>query len=160
MTLNYYLHINNGKIDGIGNTKVVKEGWENVEITKEQWDIYEEKGSNYFLYINGEIVLNPDYEEEQRQKEQERINQLTMTALDFINFLKQSGLTDEMIEVYLNNNLNIKHQLQFCQNVYCGVAKQIFTEPITIGNVTITADMVESAFRVKHGELPDKEIVE
>lgn len=80
---------------------------------------------------------------------QEEIDQLTMTALDFVNFLKLAGLTDEQIELYLNTHLNVKHQLQFCQNVYCGVAKALM--PISYEGITITAEMVEQAFRTKHG---------
>ena len=79
----------------------------------------------------------------------EEINNLTITALDFINFLKQAGLTDIQIEEYLNANISIKHQLQFCQNVYCGVAKALM--PITFEGITITAEMVEHAFKIKNG---------
>lgn len=84
------------------------------------------------------------------ETEEDRINHLTMTALDFINVLKSVGATDEAIEEYLNANLNIKHQLEFCQNVYCGVAKSLM--PITFNGITITAEMVENAFKAKHGE--------
>ena len=80
---------------------------------------------------------------------QEEIDNLKMTALDFINFLKQAGLTDIQIEEYLNANISIKHQLQFCQNVYCGVAKALM--PITFEGITITAEMVEHAFKIKNG---------
>lgn len=79
----------------------------------------------------------------------EDINNLTMTALDFINFLKTAGLTDLQIDDYLNSNIAIKHQLQFCQSVWCGVAKSLM--PITFEGVTITADMVEQAFKDKAG---------
>ena len=84
-------------------------------------------------------------------EEQKRVDNLTMTALDFINTIKQLGLTDEQVETYLNNNLAIKHQLQFCQNVYCGVAKSLM--PIEFDNLTITAEMVETVFKLKHNEL-------
>lgn len=77
------------------------------------------------------------------------VDTLTMTALDFINFLKQAGLTDLQIEQYLNANITVKHQLQFCQNVYCGVAKALM--PITYEGITITAEMVEHAFKIKNG---------
>jgi hypothetical protein len=88
--------------------------------------------------------------EEKRKREEERINNLTMTALDFVNFLKLAGLTDQNIEDYLNANLEVKHQLQFCQNVYCGVAKALM--PITYEGITITAEMVERAFIEKNKE--------
>lgn len=89
-------------------------------------------------------------EEEKQEQEQERINMLTMTALDFINFLQQAGLTLEQINSYLEYNLYVKMQLMYCQNVYCGVVKELM--PITVGDITITSDMVEIAFRIKNGE--------
>ena len=73
-----------------------------------------------------------------------------MTALDFIGVLQGFGLTLEQINAYLESNLAVKMQLTYCQNVYCGVVKQLM--PITVGDVTITTDMIEIAFRVKHGE--------
>ena len=106
-------------------------------------------------YINGKIVNNKEqYDIEQKKKEEDAINNLTMTALDFINFLVSSGLTHEQIEAFLNENLEVKHQLQYCQSVYCGVVKQLLVEPIKIGEVTITADLAENAFRLKAGLLP------
>ena len=121
----------------------ISEGF--IEISE---DIYND--SDMYIWQDGELVVNPNYEAEQAAKEEERVNKLTMTALDFINVLKSAGFTDEQIESYLSSNLSVKHQLQFCQNVYCGVAKALM--PITVGDITITADMVEIAFRLKNGE--------
>lgn len=100
------------------------------------------------------IVYDETQEEaEQRiaQKEAERIGNLTMTALDFITFLRQCGLTLEQIRAYLDANIELDTQLKYCQNVYCRVARSVM--PITVGNITITADMVENAFKVKNGEV-------
>lgn len=85
--------------------------------------------------------------EEKEQMEQERINNLTMTALDFIGVLQSFGLTLEQINTYLENNLPVKMQLTYCQNVYCGVAKSFM--PIEYEGITITAQMVEDAFKAK-----------
>ena len=81
------------------------------------------------------------------EMEQERINNLTMTALDFIGVLQGFGLTLEQINTYLENNLPVKMQLTYCQNVYCGVAKALM--PIEYEGITITAQMVEDAFKAK-----------
>lgn len=144
--MTYYATIINNELNGKGQCPASGEGIQCIEITEEIYNDFER-----YMWDGNAIILNPNYEQEQAQKEQERINNLTMTALDFINFLKQAGLTDEMIEAYLNANLNVKHQLQFCQNVYCGVAKALM--PVTVGNITITANMVETAFRIKNGEV-------
>ena len=61
-------------------------------------------------------VINPNYEQEKAEKEQERINNLTMTPLDFIGVLQTFGLTLEQINTYLENNLAVKMQLTYYQN--------------------------------------------
>jgi len=86
-------------------------------------------------------------EEELAERHQEWVNNLTMTALDFIGVLEHFGLDyATQIKPFLEAQPELDKQLKYCQNVWCGVAKQIFTEPITIGGVTITSEMVEQAF--------------
>lgn len=79
----------------------------------------------------------------------EYINNLTMTALDFINVLQSLGLTLAQINNFLESNLEIKMQLTYCNHVYCGVVKSFL--PITVEGVTITEQMVEQAFRDING---------
>jgi len=75
------------------------------------------------------------------------IDNLTMTALDFIKVLEAFGITRQEIHTYLDANPYIKDELTYCQNVYCGVVKQFC--PATIGTTTVTTQMVENAFRAK-----------
>lgn len=94
--------------------------------------------------VNGKYVT----EQEAEQIEQDKINMLTMTALDFIGVLKSAGLTSQQIEDYLNTHLDVKHQLQYCQNVFCGVVRQLV--PLEVDGITITDEMVVTAFKAKH----------
>ena len=143
-----YIFIENNKIIGCGQCKCIGEEVQNIEVTEDVYNSYAEDTDRY-IWNGTEIVENPDYEEIKRKEKQAVIDNLTMTALDFITFLKQAGITDAQIEAYLNANLSVKHQLQFCQNVYCGVAKALM--PISVGDITITAEMVETAFKLKNG---------
>lgn len=154
--MQYYAQINSKNIlvdidqsnlteDEYGSSDV-----QNIEVSEEIYNNAQQYGSNYYIYSNGQIILNPNYEQEQAQKEAERIGNLTMTALDFITFLRQCGLTLEQIKAYLDSNIELDTQLKYCQNVYCKVARSVM--PITVGNITITAEMVETAFKVKNGE--------
>lgn len=94
----------------------------------------------------------PHYTPEQAaQIEQEMINDLTMTPLDFIGVLMNFGLTLAQINAFLESNLEIKTQLTYCNNVYCGVVKQFL--PMTVEGVEITERMVEVAFKLKNGVL-------
>lgn len=106
--------------------------------------IVEETDKEYEMY-NGEYHTA----EEIAQMEQERVNNLTMTPLDFIKVLQSLGLTLEQINVFLDSNIEIKTQLLYCNHVYCGVVKQFL--PITINNIEITSAMVEAAFIQKNG---------
>ena len=91
-----------------------------------------------------EVILHVETEEERQQ----RIAKLTMTPLDFINFLVSCGLTLEQINYYLETHLDVKMQLTYCSNVYCGVACALM--PVTIGDITITEEDVISAFIKKN----------
>ena len=87
--------------------------------------------------------------EELAQEEQNRINHLTCTALDLITFIKSLGLTDEQILAYLQANPSLQLQLTLCQNVFCGVVRQLC--PLKISDtVTLTDEMVVSFFKKKH----------
>ena len=118
-----------------------KEELENNKFIK--FDSIKETDLELVLY-NGRYLTKAEIQAEK----QKRINMLTMTSLDFINLVKSLGVTDEEIEEFLNTHIDLKHQLQFCQNVYCGVAKS-FT-PVTVGEATITSEMVEQAFIRKY----------
>lgn len=123
----------------------------NIEVSEEVYNNARQYGNDYYIYSNGEIIPDPDYEQKQAQKEAERVGNLTMTALDFITFLRRSGLSLEAIRAYLDSNIELDTQLKYCQNVYCKVAKSVM--PITLGDITITAEMVEQAFKLKNGEI-------
>ena len=112
-----------------------------------QFMVYDtiEETSEKLQLVNGKYIT----EQEAKQIEQDKINMLTMTALDFIGVLKSAGLTSQQIEDYLNANLEIKHQLQYCEKVYCGVVRQLV--PLEVEGITITDEMVVAAFKAKHG---------
>ena len=93
-----------------------------------------------YQFYNGEYLT----QNEIQAREQEKINNLTMTPLDFIGVLQSLGLSLEQINTFLENNLNIKMQLTYCNSVYCGVVKSFL--PITIEGVEITPEMAEAAF--------------
>ena len=117
----------------------------------------EEEISGYFAgthqIIDGvltDISETAEYIARQEQKEQKRIASMTMTALDFIQVLKNAGLTSKQIKEYLDVNIELDMQLKYCQNVYCGVVCQLC--PLTIEGVTITQEMVIKAFKIKNNE--------
>lgn len=120
-----------------------------------------ESDSDFYIIEDGALVVNPNYEQIKTQKEAERVAKLTMTALDFIGVLQQSGLTLVQINAYLESHLDLKMQLTYCQNVYCGVVQQLC--PLSLETedgttVTITKQGVINAFKAKHGELTTQQV--
>lgn len=106
--------------------------------------VIEETNVNYVL-CNGSY-LTP---EEVALKEQDKINHLTMTALDFVNYIKKAGVSDEIILQYLQANPSVQLQLTLCQNVYCGVVRQLCPIKIT-EELILTDEQVVNMFKDKH----------
>ncbi len=64
-----------------------------------------EKGK--YIVVGGELVLNPDWEEEQKQKERERLDALYMTRSDFFDgFIMAFNLGQTELRVIIEQILN------------------------------------------------------
>lgn len=147
-----YFYIENNEIIGVGSAECLTESVLSIAVNNDIYTAWKEDNDKV-IYDGTDIIVNPDYEEVKQQKETARINNLTMTAPDFINVVKSLGLTDEDIDEYLQANIPLKNQLTYCQNVYCGVVRNLV--PLEVKGKTITDAMVVNAFKVKNGETPD-----
>lgn len=59
---------------------------------------------NEMLNENGEIVINPNYEEEKKQKEHERIAKLKLTKREvFLGLYQAKGVTPDMIKAKITD---------------------------------------------------------
>lgn len=93
----FYAHINNNN-QIVDFSEAIYTNFTNIEVTQEQYNLAQEKGFNYYIYQDGEIVLNPNYEEEQEEKEKERIANLNLTKADFWIALLDGGITKAMVK--------------------------------------------------------------
>lgn len=82
----YYIFIKDEKINGCGQCQCLNEDYTNLEITEEVYNAFAENPDKY-VYQNGEIVENPNYEQEQAKKERERLDNLSMTRGDVFEAL-------------------------------------------------------------------------
>ena len=73
--MRYYTIQNNGLLIA-ENRQALERFYNNVSELPEDY----EQGK--YIVIDGELVLNPDWEEEQKQKERERLDALTLTPAD------------------------------------------------------------------------------
>ena len=72
----YYAQINSkDMLVGIDGGQIIEDEYGssdvlNIEVSEEYYNNAQQYGNNYYIYSNGEIILNPNYEQEQAQKRQ------------------------------------------------------------------------------------------
>ena len=82
--MKYFFNFENGKIISISTGECVDENIECVEVTEQMYNNVQIYGTNYYIYSNGEVVLNPNYEAEQLQTAKEnKYNEALEKAYDF-----------------------------------------------------------------------------
>jgi hypothetical protein len=77
----YYIFVENGIINGSGECECLTEGFENIEVTEEVYNNFIEDTDRY-IYQDGEIIPNPDYEEIKKRKHRQELDALTLTPAD------------------------------------------------------------------------------
>lgn len=91
----YYARINSdtNSIDGTGNVIATSDNITNIEITEEVFN-----NIDRYIWNGSEVVINPNYEEEQAEKERQRINQLSLTKREvFLALFHDKGITPEQL---------------------------------------------------------------
>lgn len=96
----YYIQVKDKNIIGKGQVKCLNEEVENIEVSKDVYD-----NLDRYIYQDGEIVENPNYEEEQKQKEREKIALLSLTRGDvFRGLLQAKGVTRVQLRAMIETN--------------------------------------------------------
>lgn len=77
----FYAHIKENKLLDITEVKYLNEDILNIEVMEDVFNAYCET-PNKFIWDGESVVLNPNYETEEAQKEAERIAKLYLTGAD------------------------------------------------------------------------------
>ena len=64
--MTYYIFVEDGIITGKGQARIVNEEVQCIEVSQEVYDNYK-----MYIYQDGEIILNPNYEQEEEQRRRE-----------------------------------------------------------------------------------------
>lgn len=101
-----YFWIENGIIDGkaeLYQPDVFTDDRFQVEVSEEIYNDYE---PNKYVYLGGEVVINPNWEEIQRQKERQELDGLTLTPADVERALyKAKGMDFEDLKALIAQSL-------------------------------------------------------
>ena len=79
--MTYYIYIQDEKLNGCGQCRQLTEGVINLELEEALYIAYAENPDMY-IWDGAEVVIDPDYEAKQAQKEAERIGNLYLTGAD------------------------------------------------------------------------------
>ena len=75
--MTYYAFIQDNKINGVGECPCTAENLFSFEITEEVYN-----NIDHYMWNGEDVVLNPNWEEEEQQRERQRLDQLTLTPAD------------------------------------------------------------------------------
>lgn len=149
--MTYYIFNDNGSLNGCGQCPQLTEGVENIEVTEELYNKYGENPDKY-IYQDGEIVENPNYEAEQAQEREEQFNKdFFNTSLGYVR-RKVSMATGETKDFLSDLLPTISMGVQMGQPItIITYNKPDFTQDITDWTVfqnvqTVTAEFVQECF--------------
>ncbi len=77
----YYIFVENGKLNGCGQAIQLNEGVLNIEVSEGMYNEYSADPLKY-IYSDGAIVPNPNYDDEKQRQERLRLDALTLTPAD------------------------------------------------------------------------------
>jgi hypothetical protein len=113
---------------------------------------YEDYSANpgKYIYANGNITLNPNWEAEQEQKEKERIARLSCTKRDFVLLLQEQGISyKNTLKPLIEANEQASIEWELCERLYR-------FNPLLdqmAGGLGITSEQLDTIFKVANGEV-------
>lgn len=82
---------------------------------------YEDYSANpdKYIYANGNITLNPNWEAEQEQKEKERVARLSCTKRDFVLLLQEQGISyRNTLKPLIDADEQASIEWELCERLY------------------------------------------
>ena len=151
----YYIFIKDGKVNGCGEAKVISEGFLNFPVTQELYNDFSQNPEKY-IYSDGEIVLNPNFEQEEKNKEKERIGNLTCTKRVFALMLEQLGVGYfDKVKPLIESNTQASLEWELCIELE---RKNPLLDVMAI-QLGITPDVLDNLFRYANNEITLQEFI-
>lgn len=121
-------------------------------ITTQEYDVDKDK----IIVVNGEVYLNPEYQDILDKREKERISKLKCTKRVFVLMLEKMGLDYfEQIEPLINNNRQAKLEWELC--VELERSNELLD--ILATELNITSKQLDLLFQYANGEDVKLEVV-
>lgn len=121
-------------------------------ITAQEYDLDKDK----IVVTNGEVHLNPEYQDILNKRERERISKLKCTKRVFVLMLEKMGLDYfEQIEPLINNNRQARLEWELCVEL----ERSNDLLDILATELGVTSRQLDLLFQYANGEDVDLEVV-
>lgn len=110
-------------------------------------EIYKEFQQGKRIWQDNALVINPNYEAEQAEKEAERVAMLRITPRDFLLALVELGVDYNLIKQLKASNPQVEIELDYCNYVYRGNPLLDQLAP----QFNITKEQLDNLFKMKGG---------
>lgn len=144
----FYIFIENGKINGCGQAQMLGENVINYEVDEAFYNEFAENPDMY-IWDGLQVVVNPNYEEEQALKERERINKLTCTKRVFALMLQELGITYAMLKELIASNEQAQLEWDLCVELERGNPLL----DVMAFQLGITSEQLDGLFKYANGEI-------
>ena len=111
---------------------------------------------NKVIVQDGVLVLNPNYEQEEAEKEAERVGNLTCTKRVFVLMLEQLGFDYfEQIEPLINANRQAKLEWELCVELQ---RKNPLLDTVA-SEIGVTSKQLDDLFKYANGEITQAQFI-
>ena len=146
--MKYYFYVENNKINGKGQAKCLNLTC--VEVSKE---IYNDFEADKYIYENGEIVLNPQFEEIKAQEERERVANLTCTKRVFALMLQEMGISYTQLKELIATSEQAQLEWDLCVEL----ERKNPLLDVMAGQLGVTPEQLDKLFLYANGEITENE---
>ena len=147
--MTYYIFIENEKLNGCGQCRQLTEGVTNLEVEEALYNAYAENPEMY-IWDGYEVVIDPEYEAKQAQKEKERIAMLSCTKRDFALMLQELGVNYfTQLKPLIESNPQAQLEWELCERLYR------FNPMLDLmaSQLGVTPEQLDGLFRYANGEI-------
>ena len=146
--MKYYIYIQDNKLNGCGQCRQLTEGVINLEVDESLYNAYVEN-TDMYIWDGLEVVIDPEWEAKQVQKEKERIAKLTCTKRVFALMLQELGITYTMLKELIATNEQAQLEWDLCVEL----ERSNPLLDIMALQLGITSEQLDGLFRYANGEL-------
>lgn len=146
--MTFYIFVENEKLNGCGQARQLTEGVINLEVEESLYNAYAENPEMY-IWDGAAVIENPNYAEEQAQKEKERIAKLTCTKRVFALMLQEFGISYTMLKELIATNEQAQLEWDLCVEL----ERSNPLLDIMAAQLGITAEQLDGLFRYANGEI-------